>query len=294
MRTFFAESQAVSVLQEQARAKGPQFDPLDGEVSDGIEIQPTRARLRVAIPPNYLSGLLVPAITPPSSADEFKDLPNAARGIRDSWDVGASEPGTRFDQKETREHRRAPEPKSPAVVELETELEETKSTLQDIRMRGQLFQTQNDVLARQAERIKSACGLLVEGNLDYTSWRSVFDESSPLLQSHPLSRLRIGLDHFTSQLTSAFRAFHEHGTWNRVTSSGLGNKFQEVCDLLNDLMGHAEVQYLPRAMPRARSHSVPVATTTGYPSRPPVRPKPSSLRSPTKLSSPCEESKRER
>lgn len=55
------------------------------------------------------------------------------------------------------------------------------STEQDIRLRGQSLQTRNDVLARQTERVKSACGLLLEGHYDDASWKGVFDESSALV-----------------------------------------------------------------------------------------------------------------
>lgn len=48
-------------------------------------------------------------------------------------------------------------------------------------MRGQSLQTRNDVLARQAERVKSACGLLLEGHYDEASWKGVFYESSSLV-----------------------------------------------------------------------------------------------------------------
>lgn len=280
------------------KPRPPQLSPMDAEITDVDPVQDSRAKLRVEIPPNYISTLVVPVMSPPPSADELKDLPHTVRGIRDSVDVCTSEIRqlkTRLDRREvTCEHPLGAEPKSPEVVELEMELDETKSTLQDIRMRGQSLQTRNDVLARQAERVKSACGLLLEGHYDEASWKGVFYESSSLLQSHPLSRLRIRLAQFTSQLTSALKGFQDDGTWTPVTTGGLGSGFQGICDLLNDLMGQAEAQYLPPAKSRTRSHSVPVATGNGYPTRPPVRPKPSSLRSLTKVSSPSDESKHAR
>lgn len=60
MRTFVAESQAVSLLQAQEISPSPQSNPLYGEVTDVDPVQTTRAKLRVNIPPNHLSSLFVP------------------------------------------------------------------------------------------------------------------------------------------------------------------------------------------------------------------------------------------
>ncbi|KAG8926080.1 hypothetical protein FRC01_009362 [Tulasnella sp. 417] len=130
MRTFVAESRAVSILRAQESLPASQLDY--GKVTDADERQPSRAKLRVAIPPNHFSGVVVPVMSPPPSADEFMELPNAVRGIRDSLDVCTSERSksaqirklkTRLDEKaEGRGHwPPAPESKSPVIVELETD-----------------------------------------------------------------------------------------------------------------------------------------------------------------------------
>ncbi|KAG8971746.1 hypothetical protein FRC05_010813 [Tulasnella sp. 425] len=278
MRAFVAESRAPAVLTTQESPPTPQSAPIGGGATDTDTVQQTRKKLRVEIPPNYLSNLLLPATSPLPTTDDFKDLPNAVRGIHDSLDVCASEIRqlrSRLDPKEEVQNR------SPA--------QESKSP--DIRMRGQSLQARNDVLARQAERIRSACGLLLEGQFDDASWRGVFDESSSL--SHPLSRLRIGLASFTSQIISALKTFHKNGVWTKVAADGLGSTFREVCDRLNDLMGYAKVRYVQPGKPLARAQTVPAGTRISPAARPPLRPKPSRLRSPLKGLSFQEGSKQE-
>lgn len=63
MRTFVAESQAVSVLRAQETSPAPQLSPMDAEITEVDPIQASRTKLRVEIPPNYLSSLLVPVRT---------------------------------------------------------------------------------------------------------------------------------------------------------------------------------------------------------------------------------------
>ncbi|KAG9016783.1 hypothetical protein FRB90_002160 [Tulasnella sp. 427] len=238
MRTFVAESQAASLLTTHHAEESPpaveESRMQDGPTSlNGTDA--VKKRLRVEIPPNYISSLLAPVLSPLSIAEEYRDLPGTVRGIRNSVDICTSEIRqlkARLDQKEdTRVHPYVEEPKSPVVVELESELDDVKETLQDIRMRERLLRSQNDTLARQAERVRDACSLLLSAQFDDVSWKSVFDTGpSCLPQSHPLLRLRIGLACFLERLTNALKAFVKDGTWTAVTADELGDKYT-VCDL---------------------------------------------------------------